>query len=206
VDGSELGALKKLTLNENVLPPGCIQASSRGLLPPIRRVPVQCMEFEPAISEFPSLVKQSWQAKFAVGANSYLLIIEQCSAKPWMFGNLLDQWPHLSNIDAFYMVKFDNIINKFTGTDYECTPKNDSYKRERLRDDGLSELFSHVTTAIDTFGRQHNVLLFVACAHSRPLERMYQYLLTRVELVRYDSRQFTPANEQLHFGFARRQE
>jgi hypothetical protein len=163
------------------------------------------MEFEQAIPEFPDYVERSWHAKFDVGANSYVLIIDQCGAEAWMVGNLFNRWPQLADITTFCMVKFDNVINRLIGTTYGVTPRNDSL-RKRLTDDGLAELFSHLMTGLETFGAQYDILLFVACADSRPLERLYRYLLTRVDFDGYVSCEFTPANGQAHFAFARRQE
>jgi len=175
------------------------------MLIPLHRVPVERMQFEHAIPEFPDYVERSWHVKFDVGGNSYVLIIDQCDAEPWMLGNLSNQWPHLADITTFCMIKFDNVINRLFGTTYDVTLRNDSF-RKRLTDDGLAELFSHLMAALETFGAQFDVPLFVACAGNRPLERLYRYLLTRIEVAGNDSSEFVPANGQAHFAFARKQE
>lgn len=203
VDGTERSAVKE-ALDAAGVEQGGAPTHARGLIFPLRRVPVACMKFEPAIPEFPSHVQTSWQAKFDVGSNSYVLIIDKCRAEAWMAGDLFDRWPHVSDVTTFHMVKFDNVVNRLLGTTYDPTPRNDSY-RERLTDEGLAELFSRVITGIETFGAQHDVRLFVACAYRGSLERLYRYLLTRVDVAGYVSGEFTPANEQAHFAFARRQ-
>lgn len=176
----------------------------RGLIPALRRVPVAFPTFESGFPEFPEYVVESWQAKFDVGANSYHLVIDRCRTQDWMVGDLFDRWPCLAGIGEFHMVKFDNVVNGVQGTPYDPTPKRDPL-RERLRDDGLAELFSHVVTGIETFGVRHDVQLFVACAYRQPLERLYRSLLTCMEVAGYVSREFTPANEQTHFALVRSQ-
>lgn len=210
VDGSESGAVKKVVTPTTISATEAslavqTQTRKRGMLIPLRRVPVECMEFEQETPEFPDLVDRSWHGKFDVGANSYVLIIDQCATQPWMVGDLFDRSPHLANITTFCMVKFDNVINRMFGTTYNVTPRNDSV-RKRLTNDGLAELFSHLMTALETFGAKHDVPLFVACAYTRQLERLYRYQLTRAKVAGYVAYEFTPANEQAHFAFARRQE
>jgi hypothetical protein len=178
-------------------------APKRGLLIPLHRVAVSRLEFEPTIPDFADYVEKSWQAKFDTGGNSYLLTIDQCAAEPWMVGDLYDQCPGITKGTAFFMIKFDNVVNGILGTTYDLTPKNDTL-RKRLTDDGLEKLFSHLTSSIEIFGRQFDVQLFVACAGHRSLERLYRYLLTRIEVVGYDSSEFLPANGQAHFAFIRK--
>ena len=175
----------------------------RGLLILLHRVAVARLEFERTIPEFPDYVEEFWQAKFDVGGNSYLLTIDQCAVESWMVGDLYDRWPCIRNGATFFMIKFDNVVNGLLGTTYDLTPRNDTL-RKRLTDDGLEKLFSYLISSIGIFGRQLNVQLFVACAGHRSLERLYRYLLTRIEVAGYDSSEFLPANGQAHFAFIRK--
>lgn len=175
-----------------------------GMMFRLERVQVDLAEFERTEPEFPEYVVNSWMNKFDVDGNSYALIIDECKIEKWMIEDSLKCYPLIDEIETFFLVKFDNVINKIIGSDYKKTPRNDENRR-RLSENGLSMLFSYVATAVETFGACRNVSMFAACAYDRALERYYRYLLTHGAIAGYYIKEFIPANGQTHFAFFKRQ-
>lgn len=161
------------------------------------------MEFVPTEPEFPPYVESSWQGTFNVEGNDYLLLMDICPISEDILGALCPVWPFAADEKQFCMVKFDNVVNRVRGKDYEATPKGDP-NRPRLSHEGLSALSSHILGAIEVLAVQQGLRIFTASADRDVLGRYYGYMLTVLTIPGYVSHKFDFLNGQAYFALARR--